>query len=153
MKLRNLIKTVCLLVLVVFSTTTVKAQGRNDVIEAYNEGAKAVQTDPQAAIKAFENVVSLSQQVGDSAADLSQKAIKVLPSLYYNVAATAYTGKKPTPEIIRAAKNAVAAAVKYDNTSIKQNADIILVKAYNNMAGEYFSKMITIVLLQHLTAF
>jgi hypothetical protein len=139
-KLRNLIKTISLLVIVVFSTTTIKAQGRNDVIEAYNQGAKAVQTDPQAAIKAFENVVSLSKQVGDSAADLRQKAIKVLPSLYYNVAANAYEGKKPTPEIIRAAKQAVAAAEKYDNPSTKQNANLILIKAYNNLAGEYFSK-------------
>jgi hypothetical protein len=140
MKHRNLFKTISLIVFVVFSTIAVKAQGRNDVIEAYNEGAKAVQTNPQAAIKAFENVVTLSKQVGDSAADLSQKAIKVLPSLYYNVAADAYSGKKPTPEIIRAAKNAVAAAEKYDNTSVKQNADNILEKAYNKMAGEYFSK-------------
>lgn len=140
MKHRNLFKTISLFVFVVFSTIAVKAQGRNDVIEAYNEGAKVVQTNPQAAIKAFENVVTLSKQVGDSAADLSQKAIKVLPSLYYNVAADAYSGKKPTPEIIRAAKNAVAAAEKYDNTSVKQNADNILEKAYNKMAGEYFSK-------------
>jgi hypothetical protein len=140
MKLRNLIKTVSLLVVVVFSTTTINAQGRNDVINAYNEGAKSAQTDPKAAIKAFEKVVSLSEQVGDSAADLRQQAIKVLPSLYYNVAANAYTGKKPTPVVIQAAKKAAAAALKYDNTSIKENADIILVKAYNQMAGEYFSK-------------
>ncbi len=140
MKLRNVIKAASLIVVVVFSTTTINGQGRNDVIKAYNEGAKAVQTDPQAAIKAFESVVSMSEQVGDSVADLKQQAIKVLPSLYYNVAANAYTGKKPTPEVIQAAKKAAAAAVKYDNTSIKQNADIILVKAYSKMAGEYFSK-------------
>jgi len=140
MKLRNLIKTVSFLVVLLLSTTTLKAQGRNDVIKAYNEGANAVQTDPQAAIKAFENVVSLSKQVGDSAADLRQKAIKVLPSLYYNVASNAFTAKKPTSEIISAAKIAVAAAVKYENTSTKQNADMLLIKAYNNMAGEFFSK-------------
>ena len=140
MKLKNLIKTISFFVVVVFSTTTIKAQGRNEVIEAYNDGAKAVQTDPQAAIKAFEKVISLSEQVGDSATDLKQKAIKVLPSLYYNIAADAYTAKKPASEIIRAAKKAAATAEKYDNSSVKQNADVILVKAYNNMAGEYFSK-------------
>lgn len=140
MKIRNLIKTFSMIAVVVFSTATIKAQGRNDVIKAYNEGAKSTQTDPQAAIKAFENVVTLSEQVGDSAADLRQQAIKVLPSLYYNVAANAYTAKKPTPEVIQAAKKAAAAALKYENPSIKENADIILVKAYNKMAGEYFSK-------------
>jgi tetratricopeptide (TPR) repeat protein len=140
MKPRNLIKTVSFLVVLVFSTSTINAQGRNDVIKAYNEGASLVQTDPQGAIKAFENVVTLSKQVGDSAADLSQKAVKVLPSLYYNVASDALTAKKPTSEIISAAKKAAAAAVKYDNPTTKQNADLLLIKAYNNMAGEYFSK-------------
>lgn len=140
MKLRNLIKTVSLLVVFVISTATIKAQGRKDVIKAYNEGATAVQTDPQAAIKAFENVVTLSKQVGDSAADLRQKAVKVLPSLYYNVASDALTAKKPASEVIIAAKKAVAAADKYENAATKQNSNIILIKAYNNLAGEYFSK-------------
>jgi hypothetical protein len=140
MKIRNLIKAISFLVVLIFATATINAQGRNDVIQAYNEGAKTAQTDPQAAIKAFENVVTLSKQVGDSATDLRDKAIKVLPSLYYNVAANAFTGKKPTPEIIQDAKNAVAAAEKYNNPSVKQSADVILIKAYNNMAGEFFSK-------------
>ena len=140
MKPRNLFKTVSFLVVLVISTATIKAQGRNDVIKAYNEGASLVQSDPQGAIKAFENVVTLSKQVGDSAADLSQKAIKVLPSLYYNVASGAFTAKKPTAEIISATKLAIAAAVKYENPTTKQNADILLIKAYNNMAGDYFSK-------------
>jgi tetratricopeptide (TPR) repeat protein len=140
MKLRNLIKTAGLIVVIVFNSATIKAQGLNDVLKAYNEGAKAVQTDPQAAIKSFEHVISLSKQVGDSATDLKQKAIKVLPSLYYNVASTAYNTKKPTPEVIMAAKSAAAAAVKYENPTIKQNADILLGKAYSKMAGEYFSK-------------
>jgi len=140
MELRKIIKAISLIVVLVFSTTTIKAQGRNDVIKAYNEGAGAVQTDPQAAIKAFENVVTLSKQVGDSAADLRQKAIKVLPSLYYNIASDAFTAKKPVSEVILAAKKAVAASEKYENPTAKQNANSILIKAYNNLAGEYFSK-------------
>ena len=140
MELRKIIKAISFIVVLVFSTMTIKAQGRNDVIKAYNEGAGAVQTDPQAAIKAFENVVTLSKQVGDSAADLRQKAIKVLPSLYYNIASDAFTAKKPVSEVILAAKKAVAASEKYENPTAKQNANSILIKAYNNLAGEYFSK-------------
>jgi tetratricopeptide (TPR) repeat protein len=140
MKLRNSIKTVSLIVVLVLSATAIKAQGRNDVIKAYNEGASAVQTDPQAAIKAFENVVTLSKQVGDSAADLRQKAVKVLPSLYFNVASDAFTAKKPAAEVILAAKKAVAAADKYENATTKQNANQLLIKAYNTLAGDYFSK-------------
>ena len=52
-------------ILVVFTIlgTNLNAQVRNDVIKAYNEGAKAMQTDSQAAIGAFENVITLSEQV------------------------------------------------------------------------------------------
>jgi tetratricopeptide (TPR) repeat protein len=140
MKLRNLAKTAGLLVVMVLSTVTLMAQGRNDVIKAYNEGAGAVKTDPLAAIVAFEKVVTLSAQVGDSAADLKQKAVKVLPSLYYNVASDALTAKKPASEVILAAKKAIAAAEKYENPTTKQNASSMLIKGYNNLANEYFSK-------------
>jgi tetratricopeptide (TPR) repeat protein len=140
MKLRDLIKTAVLLAVFVLSTAALKAQTKNDVIKAYNEGATAVQTDPLAAIKAFEKVVDLSKQVGDSAADLKQKAIKVLPSLYYNVASDAFTAKKPAPEVIKAAKSAIAASEKYENPTTKQNANNILIKAYNNLASDYFTK-------------
>lgn len=140
MKMKNLIKAACLLVVLAIAGTTLNAQSRNDVIRAYNEGVKAVKTDPQGAIKAFENVVSLSDQVGDSALDLKQEAIKVLPSLYYNVAANAYTTKKPTAVVIKAAKKAAEVSEKYDNESLKKNADNILIRGYNKMASEYFSK-------------
>ena len=71
---------------------SLNGQDRNDVIQVYNEGAKAIQTDVPAAIAAFEKVVDLSAQVGESADDLKQKAEGVLPGLYYKLAATAYTG-------------------------------------------------------------
>ncbi len=140
MKSGNLTKTAALIVTLVLTSMAIMAQGRNDVIKAYNEGASAVQTNPQAAIKAFESVVSLSAQLGDSAADLREKAMKVLPSLYYNVASDAFTAKKPASEVISAAKKAVAAAEKYENPTTKQNANSVLIRAYNNLAGEYFSK-------------
>ena len=71
------------------------AQTRNDVINVYNEGAKAMQTDVKAAIEAFEKVVVLSDQVGETAADLKQKAVQVLPGLYVKVASN-YPERKKT---------------------------------------------------------
>ena len=71
------------------------AQTRNDVINAYNEGAKAMQTDVKTAIEAFEKVVVLSDQVGETAADLKQKAVQVLPGLYVKVASN-YPDRKKT---------------------------------------------------------
>ncbi len=120
--------------------TSINAQELNDVIKVYNEGAKAVQTDPQAAITAFENVISLSDKVGETAADLKKKAIQVLPGLYVKVASNALTAKKPAPEVILAAKKAAAAATKYDNATGKENAGKILVQGYYNMGTDFFTK-------------
>jgi tetratricopeptide (TPR) repeat protein len=140
MRIKDLIKTGSFLAAFVLSTAVISAQTKNDVIKAYNEGAGAIQTDALAAIKAFENVVALSKQVGDSATDLRQKAIKVLPSLYYNVASDALTAKKPAADVIKAAKNAIAAAEKYENPTTKQNATNLLLKGYNILASDFFSK-------------
>lgn len=128
------------LVVSAFIGTNLNAQERNDVIKFYNEGAKAMQTDPKAAITAFENVITLSDKVGETAADLKQKAVQVLPGLYVKVASATLTEKKPAPEIIKAAKAATAVAEKYGNATSKENAGKILVQGYYIMGTEFFSK-------------
>ena len=122
-----------------FFSLSLSAQERNDVIAVYNEGAKAIQSDVPAAITAFEKVITLSDQVGESADDLKQKAVQVLPGLYYKLAATAYNEKKPTAEIISAAKLAGSMAEKYGNTTYGANSQKILVNGYYRMATELFS--------------
>jgi tetratricopeptide (TPR) repeat protein len=117
-----------------------QAQDRNEVIKAYNEGATSMQTDAPTAIKAFENVITLSDKVGESTADLRQKAVQVLPGLYINVALGALNQKKPVQEIMKAAKSAVAAAEKYGTPTHKENASKIMVQAYNTLATGYFSQ-------------
>jgi tetratricopeptide (TPR) repeat protein len=116
------------------------AQTRNDVVNVYNEGAKAMQTDVKAAIEAFEKVVVLSDQVGETAADLKQKAIQVLPGLYVKAASGTLTDKKPSTETIKAAKKAASAAEKYGSAPNKENASRILVQGYYNLGTEFFTK-------------
>ena len=120
--------------------TSLHAQERNDVITSYNEGARLMQTDVPAAIKAFENVIALSDKVGESAADLRQKAVQVLPGLYSKVALAAINEKKPAQEIMKAAKEASAIAEEYGTATHKENAGKIMVQAYNTLANSYFSK-------------
>jgi tetratricopeptide (TPR) repeat protein len=120
--------------------TAMIAQDRNDVIKAYNEGAKASQTDPVAAIKSFETAITLADQVGESAADLKQKASAILPGLYQKVASAAINEKKPVAEVMKAAKSAVAVSEKYGTQTHKDNASKILVQAYNVQAADYFAK-------------
>jgi tetratricopeptide (TPR) repeat protein len=140
MNMKVMRKIAAILVVSAIIGTNLSAQVMNDVIKVYNEGAKAMQTDSQAAITAFENVISLSDKVGETAADLKQKAIQVLPGLYVKVASNALNEKKPAPEIIRAAKKAAAAAEKYGSASGKENAGKILVQGYYTMGTEFFTR-------------
>jgi len=129
-----------ILVVFLLVITNLNAQDRNEVIKSYNEGAKVMQADPKAAIAAFENVITLSDKVGETAADLKQKAIQVLPGLYVKLANTAIAEKKPASEIIRAAKTAAAVSEKYGNATGKGNAEKLLVQGYYNMGTGYFGQ-------------
>jgi len=133
-------KKIALLVVTAMIVTALHAQDRNAVVAAYNEGAKAAQTDAVTAIAAFEKAITLADQVGTEAADLKEKATKVLPGLYIKVASAAATEKKPVTEIMKAAKNAVAIAEKYGTQTHKDNTAKILVQAYNIQATGYFSQ-------------
>lgn len=130
------------IILIIFAmiSKNLLAQERNDVIKAYNEGAKSMQTDIPAAIKSFEDVVIISDKVGDAANDLKQKAIQVLPALYVKIAVNALNEKKPASEIIRNAKAALQAAEKYGNASSKENAQKILSQGYYIMGTDLFNK-------------
>ena len=95
MKMMKRISTILLFTVLV--GINLNAQSYNDVVTAYNEGAKAMQTDVKTAIEAFEKVIVLSDQVGETAADLKQKAVQVLPGLYVKAASSTITEKKPAP--------------------------------------------------------
>ena len=139
MKIRFFRNIACSAAIAAIFAVGLNAQDRNEVIAAYNEGAKAMQTDPKAAITSFEKVIELSDKVGETANDLKQKAVQVLPQLYYKLAATAYNEKKPAAEIIAAAKTAGAMAEKYGSKTHGDNSRKILVNGYYKMATEFFT--------------
>lgn len=140
MEIKVIRKAAGILTLAILMGINLFAQERNDVIRAYNEGAKASSTDPVAAINSFENAITLADKVGEGATDLKQKAEKVLPGLYVKVALNSLNEKKPAAEIIQAAKNAAAVSEKYGSTTNKDNAGKILVAGYGSLAGDYFAK-------------
>jgi len=119
---------------------SLQAQTMTDVVNAYNEGAKTIQTDLKAAIGSFEKAVELAEKVGEPANDLKQKAIQVLPGLYVRLASNTITDKKPAEETIRAAKTARATAEKYGNATGKENAAKVLVQGYYNLGVGYYTK-------------
>jgi len=122
MSMKVIGKTAGILVVSAIICTNLNGQDRNDVIKVYNEGAQSMQTDVQVAINAFEQVIVISDQVGETADDLKQKAMKVLPGLYVKVANNALKEKKPATEVIQAARRAK-----------------IMVAGYNAMAADFFA--------------
>lgn len=129
-----------ILIIPVFLSVNLSGQTRSDVIKVFNEGAKVVKTDLNASISAFENVIELSNKVGESCNDLKEKAGNILPGLYVRVASNAVTEKKPAAEIIKVSKVAAAMAEKYGSAANKENADKLLLQGYYNMGTELFSK-------------
>jgi tetratricopeptide (TPR) repeat protein len=140
MKMKIMRKITGILIVAASICTNLTGQTRSDVINAYNEGAKAMQTEIKTAIESFEKVVVLSDQVGETAADLKQKAVQVLPGLYVKVASSYLSQKAPSAETIKAAKNAVAASEKYGSVTSKENAIKILSQGYYNLGTEFFTK-------------
>jgi tetratricopeptide (TPR) repeat protein len=140
MKMKTMRKIAWILFVSAIITTNLNAQVLNDVVTVYNEGAKASQTDVKAAIASFEKVITLADQVGETANDLKQKAIQVLPGLYVKAASNALNEKKPAQEVIQASKKAAAVAEKYGNATGKGNAAKLLTQGYYNLGTEFFAK-------------
>lgn len=133
-------KRVIIFLFAAFIAGSINAQTRDDVVKAYNDGAKASQTDVKSAIASFESAIQMADKVGETAADMKQKATQVLPGLYFKLAYASLNEKKPASEIIQNAKAAIAVAEKYGNESNKSNSLKVLTQAYNLKAGEYFTK-------------
>lgn len=126
-----------LIVLAAFFATGLNAQTRNEAIEAYNQGVGLMKTDVQGAINSFEKSIQISEQVGDSAIDMRDKAAAVLPDLYYQLAYNFYT-QKNVPQSLVASKNAIQVAEKYNNELVKDRAVTLATQLYTVQGNNYF---------------
>ncbi len=118
-------------------TFHVQAQTKNEAIEAYNQGVNLMKTDVQGAIGSFEKSIQISEQLGDSAADLKEKAMAVVPDLYYQQAYKSYTAKN-IPAAIKDSKATIAASDKYKNDKTKDRATTLLTQLYMLQGSNYF---------------
>lgn len=127
-----------IIILLLVSCSILRGQTRDELVKVYNAGAKTAQTNVDSAIISFENVILMSEKIGQSADDLKQKAAQVLPGLYLKSASAMLTAKKPEADIVRTVKKALTAADKYGNASVKDNAGKMLSQAYGRMGTEFF---------------
>ena len=66
MNLRLLRSVAGMLIISAVLCFNLNGQTRSDVIKVYNEGAKTVKTDVNVSIEAFENVIKLAAEVGET---------------------------------------------------------------------------------------
>jgi len=123
------LKTLFLLLLLITSVGLF-AQTKNEAIDAYNEGAALMVTNPAGAITAFEKCVAISEQLGEEGAETLNNASKQIPGLHYKIAMTAYK-KKDFPAAIVEFEKAKETAKKYDNPEIAAKANKVIPQVYN----------------------
>ena len=96
------------------------AQTKDDVVNAYNAGAKAYKaTDFAGAIASFQQVIDLGTKVGADADSLRQKCEKIMPNLQLKLAVGVYQNKASSnADIIDAFQKAKELAVKYNDVRV-----------------------------------
>lgn len=120
-----------LIVLVLFiSSITAFSQTKKEAIDAYNKGASLVASDPAAAIMAFDECVSISEQLGEDGQETINMAGKQLPLMHYKVATSNYK-KKDFKAAIESFELAKQSAETYNNEEIAKKAHKVIPQVYN----------------------
>ena len=128
-----------LAVLFTFICVGLFAQEKNDAINAFNQGVALMKTDVGSAIEPFENCIKICEQIGDSANDVKEKAMLVLPDLYFQVAYNLYATDKKYNESIQAAKIALGVAEKYDSQKTTEKTQKLMIQVYQTMGSKYYA--------------
>ena len=140
--------------MIVFTSISI-GQTKNDAIEAFNRGVDLTATDPAAAIKAFEECIQISIQLGEEGEETKELAEINIPPLYYEVALKLYRERK-IEEAISGFETAVQISEKYKDVEIKSRSENVLHQLYftwgNNLsrnntddeALEFFDKALAL---------
>lgn len=115
------------------------AQDINAAAEAYNTASDLKTTDPASAIASAENCLEICDQIGTDAADVKEKAEKLLPQLHFNLG-NSYIKAKKYNDAIAAFKETLTVAEKYKNEEVIVKAKTMLPKLYNSIGGAYYKK-------------
>jgi tetratricopeptide (TPR) repeat protein len=94
------IKKILLLVVFFGLGMTAMAQTINEAGEAFNQGIQFTKDNNFAeALKAYQQTISICDQLGDEGVDLKMKAEQQMPTTYYNLAKSFYEAKQYTDAI------------------------------------------------------
>jgi tetratricopeptide (TPR) repeat protein len=112
-------------------------QTKNEAIEAYNKAIDLKATDPGAAIKAYEQAIKISSELGEEGEEIKELAEIELSPLYYEVALKLYRERK-IAEAITGFETAVTISEKYNDKDIKSRSENVLHQLYFTRGNELF---------------
>lgn len=112
-------------------------QTKNEAIEAYNKAIDLKTTDPGAAIKAYEEAIKISSELGEEGEEIKELSEIELSPLYYEVALKLYRERK-IAEAITGFETAVNISEKYNDKDIKSRSEGVLHQLYFTRGNELF---------------
>lgn len=112
----------------------------NDAASAYNEGIGLMKTDLGAAIQAFDKSIQISEQVGDSALAIKEKATQLLSDSYFQIAYKLYSTEKKPVEAIQAGKTSLDIAKKYNVEKNIEKSEKFIAQLYGIMGSTSFKE-------------
>lgn len=116
------------------------AQSKEDVIKSFNSAFALAQAEKHMeAYKGFEATIAMASKVGADVADIKSKAETQLAPLMFKEAGSLYKAKKVNEALASFAK-AKEVAVKFNDNSIAQKSDGVMMKVYNNLGANEFKR-------------
>jgi tetratricopeptide (TPR) repeat protein len=118
---------------------SISAQTLTDVINEFNKGVDKVNNQEyDASLEHFNQVLTLAEAVGDSAAEMKTNAEKLIPASYYKQA-TMYLKRSQFDNAIPYLENTITTATLFDNNAAsKQKANKYLMQSYVREAQRYY---------------
>ncbi len=136
-KIKKMKRVFVLLGFLIALSIAVQGQTKNDAIEAYNRAIDLMGTDPAAAIKAFEECIQISKQLGEEGDETRELAELNLPPLHYEVSLKLFREKK-IPEAIEGIEKTLKVAEQYNDKDVKTKSENVLHQLYFTRGNELF---------------
>lgn len=137
MSLVNIKKVAGTIALVAIMSVSAFAQDKNEAINLFNQGVEQMKANDPNALATFEKVVTICDQIGDSAQDVKSKAVTVIPDLYYKKAYNLLMTDKKVNESLHAAKATLKVAEKYNDPNVTESTQKLMIQGYTSMASSY----------------
>lgn len=138
-KMRTKLLTI-VFVLALIVPSLLKAQTQEDVIKSFNKAFALAQAEKHLeAFNGFEATIAMAEKVGADVADIKTKAETQLAPLMFKHAGSLYKLKKVS-EALESFAKAKDVATKYNDNSIAQKSDGVMMKVYNNLGTNEFKR-------------